>query len=281
MIIPWVALAWGWRSTFVFAGLAGLLWLLLWFPLYDLPEKAKRLRAEELAYIRQDPPDEPGGKVGWREVLRYRQTWSFVVGKLLTDPAWWFLLTWLPDYFKKSRGLDLKNSWLHLATIYSIATLLSVVGSWMVGQLGRRVGMSRARKIGLFACAVGVTPILLVSRAGNWEAVLLIGLAAGAHQTWSANLFTTTSDMFPKRAVASVVGVGGMAGSITGLFFPIYAGILLDKTAALGSVSAGYAILFGFCGFAYLLAFFLNHLLAPSFKPVQMRELPVPESPTS
>jgi len=172
-----------------------------------------------------------------RRILGYRQAWSFVVAKLLTDPVWWFFLTWLPDLFKKKWGLDIKKSWVHLVTIYAIITVLSIAGGWLTGYLARRGwSVTRARKTGMFIFACCVLPIFFVTRVDPWPAVLLIGIAGAAHQAWSANLFTTTSDMFPKRAVASVVGVGGMAGGLGGFAFPIFAGALLDKMG-----TAGYA----------------------------------------
>jgi len=247
-------------------GVVGFAWLLLWFPFYDDPEASKRLSRGELDLIRSDSAREAASdqRLGWGEILRHRQAWSFIVAKLLTDPVWWFFLTWLPDYFKKKWGLDIKNSWVHLVTIYAIITVLSIVGSWLTGYVARRgSSVTRARKTAMFICAVCVLPILFVTRVDPWPAVVLIGIAGAAHQAWSANLFTTTSDMFPKRAVASLVGVGGMAGSLGGFAFPLFAGILLDRTGA-----AGYAVLFGICGSAYLVAFVLNHLLAPKFEPI-------------
>jgi ACS family hexuronate transporter-like MFS transporter len=203
--------------------------------------------------------------------LRYRQTWSFIVAKFLTDPVWWFFLIWLPDYFKKTRGLSIKDSWVHLVTIYTIVTVLSILGGWLTGYLVRRgMTVSRARKVSMFAFACTVLPVLLVTQVGNWAAVLLIGVAGASHQAWSANLFTSVSDMFPKRAVASLVGIGGMAGSLGGIIFPIYSGKLLDQFQASGNVTAGYAILFGICGSAYLVAFAINHWLAPRFEPVEL-----------
>jgi MFS transporter, ACS family, hexuronate transporter len=271
-IIPWVAFAWGWRSAFVGAGVAGLLWLILWFVFYDVPERIQRLRPTELAHIRSDADDRAvTGKVGWSQILGYRQAWAFIIGKFMTDPVWWFFLIWLPDYFKKTRGLDIKKSWLHLVTIYAIVTVLSVVGSWLTGSLTRRgFSVSRARKTGMFVAACCVLPILFVTHASNWGAVLLIGIAGAAHQAWSANLFTSASDMFPKRAVASVVGLGGMAGSLGGILFPLYSGKLLDRFQAAGNVTAGYAILFIICGSAYLIAFIINHVLAPRFDPIDV-----------
>jgi len=279
-IVPFVAATWGWQAAFVLAGCAGLSFLLLWLPLYDLPEKVARLDASELAYIRADPeertpstaaaPEAAGaGAAKWFSLLRHRQTWSFVVCKLLTDPVWWFFLIWLPDYFKKTRALDLKASWLHLVSIYSIVTVLSIAGGWLSGYLVKQGHTPvRARKIAMLGFALCVLPILFVTKASDWGAVVLIGIAGAAHQAWSANLFTTVSDMFPKRAVGSVVGLGGMAGSLGGIAFPILAGKLLDHFTRVGDVTAGYRILFGFCGFAYLLAFAISHLLVPKFAPV-------------
>jgi ACS family hexuronate transporter-like MFS transporter len=266
-IIPPIAAAWGWRAAFVFMGIAGLAWLFLWLPFYDDPDKSKRLSREELLYIRSDGATGEGeGRVGWGELLRYRQAWSFIVAKLITDPVWWFFLTWLPDYFKKKWALDIKNSWVHLVTIYAIITVLSIMGGWLTGALARRGwSVTRARKTGMFVFACCVLPIFFATSVGPWTAVLLIGIAGAAHQAWSANLFTTTSDMFPKRAVASLVGIGGMAGSVGGIAFPIFAGTLLDRMGA-----GGYAVLFGICGSAYLVAFALNHLLAPRFEPIEI-----------
>ncbi|HMC95726.1 MAG TPA: MFS transporter, partial [Polyangia bacterium] len=270
-VIPWIAFTWGWRFAFIGMGVAGLSWLLLWFPLYDAPQKVARVTADELALIRSDLGAEPEvgvARASWRELLRYRQTWSFIMAKLMTDPVWWFFLIWLPDYFKKTRGLDLKKSWVHLVTIYAIITVLSVAGGWLTGYLVRRgSGVSRARKTAMLIFAFCVIPILFVTHVSSWGAVFLIGLAGAAHQAWSANLFTTVSDMFPKRAVASVVGIGGTAGSIGGIIFPLYAGKLLDRFTAAGNVTAGYGVLFGICAFAYLVAFTVNHLLAPRFEP--------------
>jgi len=275
-IVPFVAATWGWQSAFVLAGAAGLLFLLLWLPFYDLPERVARLSERELAYIRADkdeasPSEEAHSKGSqkWLSLLRYRQTWSFIVCKLLTDPVWWFFLIWLPDYFKKTRALDLKASWLYLVSIYSIVTVLSIAGGWLTGYLVKQgITPVRARKIAMLGFALCVVPILFVTKMSTWGAVVLIGVAGAAHQAWSANLFTTVSDMFPKRAVASVVGLGGMAGSLGGIAFPILAGKLLDHFTKIGDITAGYGFLFAFCGFAYLLAFGISHALAPKFAPV-------------
>ena len=273
-IVPWLAFSFGWRSAFVFAGIAGLVWLAFWIPWYDIPERIAKLSAGELAHIRSQDGAPPAAgaeaRISWAEILRHRQAWAFIVAKFLTDPVWWFFLIWLPDYFKETRGLSIKHSWVHLVTIYSIVTVLSIVGGWLSGFLtGRGLSVTRARKIALFTFACTVLPILAVTHVGNWAAVVLIGIAGASHQAWSANLFTSASDMFPKRAVASVIGIGSMAGSLGGFLFPYFTGRLLDRFAATGNVTSGYAILFGICGSAYLVAFGLNHLLAPSFEPIQ------------
>jgi ACS family hexuronate transporter-like MFS transporter len=271
-VVPWMALTFGWRSAFVAAGLAGFVWLLFWLPWYETPERSKHLSPAELQYIRSDADSQAGAslKMGWLDILRYKQAWGFIIAKFLTDPVWWFFLIWLPDYFKKTRGLSIKDSWVHLVTIYSLVTVLSIIGGWLVDYLTKRgMAVSRARKVSMFTFACTVLPIWAVTQVDNWTAVVLIGVAGASHQAWSANLFTSASDVFPKKAVASVVGLGGMAGSLGGILFPIYSGKLLDQFAAKGDVTAGYAILFAICGFAYLLAFGLNHLLSPKFEPLE------------
>ena len=268
--IPFIAYSLGWRWAFIFAGIAGFLWLLFWLPLYEVPEKRKRVSAEELELIRSDKDEQaPGGQpMGWIRSLRHRQTWSFVVAKFMTDPVWWFFLIWLPDYFKATRGLNIKKSWVHLVTIYAIVTVLSIAGGWVTGYLTRRGwSVTRARKTGMFVFALCVLPILAATRVGDWPAVLIIGLAGSAHQAWSANLFTTVSDMFAKKDVGTIVGLGGMAGSIGGIIFPWFCGRVLDRYHTLGNVTAGYTILFAICAFAYLIAFAIHHMLAPKFEP--------------
>jgi MFS family permease len=425
-LVPWIAFTFGWRAAFVAAGLAGFLWLFLWIPFYDVPDKSRRLARAERDFIHSDADaqtaDAVGDKAGpgmmatffsfagrsskatlwglglalaglslvfafvvvdlftvlgrtgdiislvisvcWAAVatwgllalqvrrlhdldrsassltislalggvlaaalawvclrqgifspadwlkmlsllpvvlaagaigvlgftqgtsgtnrfgpetaepglLSHPQTWSFIVAKFMTDPIWWFFLIWLPDYFKKTRGLDIRKSWLHLVTIYAIITVLSIAGGWLTGYLAKRGWtVTRARKTGMFLFACCVLPILGVTYVGDWMAVLLIALAGAAHQAWSANLFTTVSDMFPKRAVASVTGLGGLAGAFCGIFFPIYCGKILDKFTATGNVTGGYAILFGICAFVYLVTFAVHHLLAPRFELIDLK----------
>ena len=274
-VVPWIALTWGWQWAFITAGLAGLMWLFLWIPIYNVPDKIKLLTQAERDHILSDRDEaaaDAAAKPTWLSLLQYRQTWAFVVAKFLTDPIWWFFLIWLPDYFKQTRHLDIKQSWVHLVTIYTIITVLSIIGGWVTGYL-TKLGWSvtRARKTGMFIFACCVLPIFAVTKLGDWPAVMLIGLAGAAHQAWSANLFTTVSDMFPKHAIGSLVGLGGMAGAAGGILFPIYCGKMLDEFSAAGNVTGGYALLFSICAFAYLLTFAIHHLLAPRFEPVDLR----------
>jgi ACS family hexuronate transporter-like MFS transporter len=265
--VPWMALTWGWQSPFVAAGLAGLLWLFLWLPLYQSPQKTKGLDAGELSWIHSDESvDQDKSALPWLSLLGYRQTWAFLFAKMLTDPVWWFYLIWLPDYFNVTRHLDIKHSWVHLVTIYSLVTVLSIAGGWFTGKLIQRGWtVTRARKTGMLIYACCVLPVFFTTWVGDWTAVILIGFAGAAHQSWSANLYTTVSDMFPKHAVGSVVGLGSMVGSVSSIFFPLFTGKLLDVFKARGDITGGYTILFGICSMAYLVAFALNHLCAPTF----------------
>jgi ACS family hexuronate transporter-like MFS transporter len=269
--IPFIAVTLGWRWAFVFAGLAGFIWLCFWIPFYQTPERDRRVTEAELRHIHSDTDEAgAGGKpMGWLRALEHKQTWSFIVAKFMTDPIWWFFLIWLPDYFNATRGLNIKKSWLHLVTIYAIVTVLSIAGGWVTGYLSRHGwSVTRARKTGMFLFALCVIPILGTTSVGDWPAVLLIGLAASAHQAWSANLYTTVSDMFAKKDVATIVGLGGMAGSIGGILFPWFSGRILDRYHALGNVTAGYTILFAICASAYVIAFAFHHFLAPRFEPI-------------
>jgi ACS family hexuronate transporter-like MFS transporter len=271
-IVPWLAFKFGWQSAFLVAGAIGFLWLFLWMPWFETPEKKPGLSKEELAWIQSDREEVQAQKIPWGQLLGYRQTWGFILPKLITDPVWWFFLIWLPDFFKQTRGLDIKKSWVLLVTIYSIVTVLSIAGGWVTGHLAKRGwSINRARKAGMLLFALCVVPIIAVTSASDWGAVLLIGLAGAAHQAFSANLFTTVSDSFPKQAVASVIGIGGMAGALGGMLFPIVTGMLLDSYKGSGNVAAGYGILFAFCAGAYLFSLFLLQLLNPRLEPVRIR----------
>ena len=223
--VPFLYLRWGWQAPFVVAGVAGLVWLVVWNWLYATPEKHTGINRQELMYVTGDATEAAAEQgMSWLELLRHRETWSFVVAKFLTDPVWWFFLIWLPDFFNKTRHMDIKTLGTPLVAIYGIVSVLGVAGGWLTNYLVR-IGWSvnMTRKLCMLFFALCVLPIVFVKGSGLWGTVCLIGLAAGAHQAWSANLFTTASDMFPKKAVASVVGIGGMAGSIGGMLFPAYA----------------------------------------------------------
>ena len=272
-IVPWLALNFGWHSAFLAAGAVGFLWLFLWMPWFETPDKKTSVSKEELAWIHSDGAEVQSEKIPWGRLLGYRQTWAFILPKLITDPVWWFFLIWLPDFFKQTRGLDIKKSWVLLVTIYSIVTVLSIAGGWLTGHL-TKMGWSvnRARKTGMLFFALCVVPILAVKGASDWGAVLLIGLAGAAHQAFSANLFTTVSDSFPKQAVASVIGIGGMAGAIGGMVFPIVTGILLDHFKAAGNVAAGYGVLFSFCAAAYLVSLALLQWGNPRLESITLNQ---------
>jgi MFS transporter, ACS family, hexuronate transporter len=262
--VPWLTLSYGWRWTFVITGLTGFVWLILWLAFYRRLEEHPRLSNAERDYIRSDPA-EPQVKVPWRRLLPYRQTWAFAIGKFLTDPIWWIYLFWLPDFLNKSYGINLKNIGLPLVIVYLIADAGSVAGGWLSSSLIKRgMAVNRARKIAMLVCALAVVPVVFAAKASNvWIAVLLVGLAAGAHQGWSANIFTTVSDMFPRQAVGSVVGIGGMAGAIGGMLISKVVGYILHA-------SGSYVPIFIIAGSAYLIALAIIHLLAPKLDPVPL-----------
>jgi len=264
LIVPWIVVHWGWRSAFVGIGAIGFLWLVLWLLIYGNPEKHKRVSREELAYIRSDP-QEPAGKTKWLRLIPLRQTWAFAMGKLLTDPIWWFYLFWVPGFLQDKHGLALTGIGIPLMVIYVISDVGSVVGGWISSSLIKRGrSVNAARKTAMLVCAVGVIPVIFAYRVeSTWSAVALIGLAAACHQGFSANLYTITSDMFPVRAVGSVVGMGGMAGALGGLFIATVVGYVLQWTGS-------YEIPFALAGFAYLAALGVIHLLAPRLEPARM-----------
>jgi MFS transporter, ACS family, hexuronate transporter len=272
IIVPIMA-GWGWSYAFVITGAIGFIWLVFWWLLYELPARRKNTSPEEIAYINSD--EETSGEtqsVPWIRLLGFRQTWAFFFGKFLTDPIWWFLLFWLPSYFSSVYAIDFKKPNLQVAVVYSATTIGSILGGYLSGYLIRKGWLVfKARKTSMLMFAVAVTPIMLAQHAQNvWVAVGLISLAAAAHQAWSANIFTTVSDMFPRHAVSSVVGIGGMAGSVGGILFPILVGALLTHHKNLGNISAGYNILFVVCGCGYLVAWLVMHLLVPKMKRVDL-----------
>jgi MFS transporter, ACS family, hexuronate transporter len=259
--VPWITLHFGWRWTFVIIGSLGFAWLALWLLLYRKPENHPRCSKTELEYILGDAP-QPVEKIKWLNLLPYRQTWAYACGKFLTDPIWWFYLFWVPDFLERQHGVHLAQLGLPIVVIYLISDVGSVAGGWFSSSLIQKgVSVNAGRKIAMLVCAIGIVPIVFASRvSGLWQAVLLIGLAAAGHQGFSANLYTLTSDMFPKRAVASVVGIGGMAGAIGGMLIAKIVGYVLQWTGS-------YMIPFFIAGSAYLLAIALIHVLAPRMEP--------------
>jgi ACS family hexuronate transporter-like MFS transporter len=248
----------------VATGALGFIWLVFWLACYGPPERHARVNAEELAHIRSDPPD-PEIAIPWRRLWCHRQTFAFALAKFCTDPIWWFYLFWVPKFLHKQHGLVLDKIGLPLVVIYLFADVGSIGGGWISSALIKRGwSVNRARKTAMLFCALGVVPIVFAAGVTNlWGAVALIGLATAAHQGWSANLFTTVSDMFPRRAVASVVGLGGMAGSIGGMLVATAAGIILDATGS-------YWPLFIIAGSAYLLAWIAFHALVPRMEPAKL-----------
>jgi ACS family hexuronate transporter-like MFS transporter len=264
LIVPIVVKYWGWRWTFVITGGVGMVWLVAWLLLYGKPEEHPRLSQSELAYIRSDPVA-PVKKMQWSKLLGYRQTWAFAVGKFMTDPIWWFYLFWVPDFLHRTHGLSLSQMSLPIVTIYALADIGSIAGgSLSSAMIHRGASVNRARKLTLLLCAISVTPMVFAHRVESlWGAVLLLGLATAAHQGFSANLFTLTSDMFPAQAVGSVTGIGGMAGAIGGMLIAKVVGYALQWTGS-------YMVPFLMAGSAYLLAVGAIHMLAPRMEPAKI-----------
>ena len=264
LTVPWIALHLGWQWAFIMTGGFGLLWLAFWLPLYARPEVHPKVSKAELDHIQTDPPDPPAAKVPWVKLIPRRQTSAFAIGKYLTDPIWWFYLYWIPQYLRDNHGLDLTTIGLPVIVIYLVADIGSVGGGWLSSTFIKRGWtVNKARKTAMLVCALAVTPIMVVSHVRNlWGVVAIIGLAAAAHQGWSCNLFTTTSDMFPRRAVGSVVGIGGMAGALGGATLAVAIGFILDTTGK------NYSLVFFIAGVAYLFALLVIHLLAPQLEQV-------------
>jgi ACS family hexuronate transporter-like MFS transporter len=265
LVVPWLTLQYGWQAAFLVTGALGLVWLLLWWPLYGSPGGHPRVSAAELAHITSDP-DEPPLPVSWRELLRHRQMWAFGVAKFITDPIWWLYLFWIPDFLNRNHGIDLQHMGPPLVTIYLLADVGSIGGGWLSSALlARGWSVNAARKTAMLACALAVVPIVLASRvSGLWTAVAIVALAAAAHQGWSANLYTMVSDTFPRRAVATAVGLGGMAGMIGSMFIATVTGFVLETTGS-------YLVVFAIAGSAYLVALALVHLLVPTMEPARIR----------
>ena len=261
LVVPIITVTWGWYWAFVATGGLGFLWLAAWWLAYAPPEAHPRVSPAELAHIRSDPSDSEV-HVPWRALLRHRQTWAFALGKFLTDPVWWLYLFWIPDFLNRNYGINLAGMGPPLVAIYLVADIGSIGGGWLSSSLIKRGWTINAgRKTAMLVCATAVLPMAVASRAGNlWLAVTLISVAAAAHQGWSANLFTLVSDMFPRKAVGSVVGMGGAAGAVGGMLIAKITGYILQATGS-------YVPVFLIAAFAYLVALGVIHLLVPRLEP--------------
>ena len=264
LIVPYIAVKLGWQWAFIITGSLGFIWLVLWLAIYRKPEEHPRLSPAELAYIQSDPV-EPTVKVPWLRLFPHRQTWAFSIGKFMTDPVWWFFLFWLPKYFSETFKLELSGLAMPLVVIYVAADIGSIVGGWISTTLIKRGNtMNFARKTAMLICALGVVPMFFAGWIDSlWGTVALISLAAAAHQGWSANLYTLASDTFPKHAVGSVVGIGGMAGAVGNMIASAGIGYVLQFTAN------NYTPLLMICSFAYIAALAVIHFLSPRLEPVQ------------
>ncbi len=262
LLVPWITVRFGWRWAFVITGAIGFLWYLLWMAVYRKPEEHPRCSSAELQYIQSDR-EKPAARVPWAKLLGYRQTWAFLIAKFLTDPIWWFYLFWVPGFLQREHGLNLMQIGLPIVVIYLISDAGSIAGGWLSSRFIKRgFSVNVGRKVAMLICALCVVPIVYAYRAqGLWQTVLLIGLAAAAHQGFSANLFTTASDMFPSHAVASVVGIGGMAGAVGGMLIAKIVGYVLQQTGS-------YLVPFFIAGTAYLIALGVMHVIVPRLQPV-------------
>ncbi len=273
--VPWIAANWGWEAAFIIIGSLGFLWLLFWLVFYDPAEKQKRLSAGELQYITSDEGEEKVGaaeKTSWLKLLGYRQLWSFAFGKFMTDGVWWFFLFWLPAYLKDNYGMSGVDIMLPLAVLYSLTMFGSIGGGYVpVYFIKDGVEPYDGRMKAMFMIALIPLVVLAAQPFGSisyWVPVLLIGIGASAHQAWSANIFTTVSDMFPKKAIGSVVGIGGMAGGLGGVIVTKVGGGLFDHYKNLGHIETGYTIMFAFCAVAYLVAWLVMKTLVPKYRPI-------------
>ena len=280
LTVPWIRVHWGWEAAFIIMGVIGFIWLILWFIFYERPEKQKRLSASELAYINNNEDEiltnsssnAGNNRVSWFQLLKYRQTWAFTFGKMMTDGVWWFFLFWLPAYLKAQYNIVDEAVMLPLALVYTMAMIGSIEGGrfplYFIKE-GRAVYDGRMQAMLVIAffplIVLAAQPLGYIS---YWIPVIIIGIGVSAHQAWSANIFTTVSDMFPKKAVGSVVGIGGMAGGLGGVALSKLGGALFDHYKALGHIETGYSIMFAICAVSYLIAWIVMKALVPTYKPI-------------
>jgi MFS transporter, ACS family, hexuronate transporter len=263
-VVPWIAVHWGWPWAFVCMSVLSLLWVGPWLAMYRRPERHRRLSASELLHIQSDPP-EPDAVIPWSRLLAHRETWALLLARFLTDPIWWFFLFWLPKFLDTRFGLSLAALGWPLVIAYTMSMAGSVVGGWLPARLLRQGrSLNAARKTAMLICALAVVPIYFGAVAGKlWIAVALVGLAMAAHQGWSANLYTIASDIFPKPAVASVVGIASFGGTVGGMLIAAFTGLVLQFTGS-------YLPMFAIAASAYLVALFVFHRIVPRLEPVNL-----------
>lgn len=276
LTVPWITKYWGWETAFLLIGAVGFLWLIFWLLFYERPSRQKRLSVQELAYINSDgeksEPLHSTEKVAWLKLVEYRQTWAFVFGKFMTDGVWWFFLFWLPAYLKDQYHISSTGMMLPLAILYSMTMFGSIGGGYFpIYFISKGYPVYTARMKAMLLIALLPLVVLLAQPLGHisfWIPVILIGIGASAHQAWSANIFTTVSDLFPKKAIGSIVGIGGMAGGIGGVLITKLGGALFDYYKTAGHIETGYTIMFAICAVAYLLAWLVMKLLVPEYRPI-------------
>jgi ACS family hexuronate transporter-like MFS transporter len=275
LAVPAIIVTWGWQAAFIITGSIGFIWIILWFLFYEIPEKHRKLSANEMEFIKSDldEKNETEKPVPWGQLLKYRQTWLFFIGKALTDPIWWFYLFWIPGWLSTVRGagLDIKSFGIPLVIIYTSTTIGSVCGGTISSYMIKKgISSFNARKYTMLLFALLVIPVFFAQSPGvsTWGAIALISLAASSHQAWSANIFTTVSDAFPKKVISSVTSIGGMAGAIGGAFISVFAGHILNFFKKAGHVETGYTIMFGIAACAYILAWIIMYVFAPKVKKV-------------
>lgn len=281
LTVPWMAYNWGWQSAFFIVGGVGFFWLIFWFIFYDIPEKQKRLSKTELDYILSDSIleenksiESPQPKISWLKLLKFKQTWSFTIGKFLTDGVWWFFLFWLPSYLKSQYNMQTTEMALPLTVLYSITMIGSIGGgAFPMYFINKGYSPYDGRMKAMFIIALFPLVVLAAQPLGQytfWLPVILIGIGASAHQAWSANIYTTVSDMFPKAATATVIGIGGMAGGLGGVIISKLGGKLFDHYQSINSLQTGYIIMFSICSVMYLIAWCIMKTLVPKMKVIKL-----------